>query len=154
VQTDDGPLTAHVVLFDPESDVAVLSVHGLDVPVLHFTPTPAGTGNPAIVLGYPENGPFTVGSARVRERSTVGGRDIYDQRSVQRSIYSIRGVVRSGNSGGPLLADNGSVLGVVFARALSDSDTGYALTYAQVHADAGKGRTATATVGTKSCTSD
>ncbi len=154
VQTGDGALTAHVVLFDPESDVAVLSVPGLDAPVLHFTATPAATGNPAIVLGYPENGPFTVGSARVRARSTVGGRDIYDQRSVQRSIYSIRGVVRSGNSGGPLLAADGDVLGVVFARALADSDTGYALAYAQVRSDERQGRTATATVGTKGCTAD
>jgi S1-C subfamily serine protease len=154
VQTDNGPLTAHVVLFDPQSDVAVLSVPGLSAPALRFTTRPAATGDAAIVLGYPEDGPFTVGPARVRERSTVGGRDIYDQRSVQRSIYAVRGIVRSGNSGGPLLADNGTVLGMVFARALADDNTGYALSDAQIRSDADLGRSRTAAVGTKGCTAD
>ena len=154
VQTDDGPLAARVVVFDPASDVAVLSVPELKAPALKFTAAPASSGDAAIVLGYPENGPFTVGPARVRQRTTIGGRDIYDHRGVERSIYSIRGTVRSGNSGGPLLSSNGTVLGMVFARALTSTDTGYVLSNDQIRADAAKGRDAGDAVDTQGCTSE
>lgn len=71
---------------------------------------------------------------------------------MEREIYSLRATVRSGNSGGPLLADNETVLGVVFATALDSADTGYALTAAEVASDAGKAAAATRPVGTSSCT--
>ncbi|WP_375493444.1 MarP family serine protease [uncultured Jatrophihabitans sp.] len=154
VQTDQGPLAARVVLFDPQSDVAVLAVPDLNATPLSFASSPAKTGDSAVVLGYPENGPFTAGPARVREKSTVGGRDIYDQRGVQREIYSVRGTVRSGNSGGPLINDNGSVLGMVFARALANDDTGYVLSDDQIRADARKGQSQSSAVSTQGCTSD
>ena len=60
------------------------------------------------MLGYPEDGPFDVRPARVRDRERISGRDIYGQLSVDRDIYTIRSVVRSGNSGGPLIATDGS----------------------------------------------
>jgi S1-C subfamily serine protease len=147
-------LPARVVLFDPDRDVAVLDVPGLDAPALRFSPSAAGTGDPALVLGYPENGPFTVRAARVRGKGTVNGTDIYGGKTVQRSIYSIRAVVRSGNSGGPLLAEDGTVLGMVFATALDSPDTGFALADDEIAADAAAGRNRTQPVGTQSCTSD
>jgi S1-C subfamily serine protease len=150
----DQYLPARVVLIDPERDVAVLDVPGLSAPVLQFSPTDAKTGDPALVLGYPENGPFTVRSARVRSIATVGGSDIYGHNNIHRSIYSIRAVVRSGNSGGPLLAYDGSVLGVVFATAVDSPDTGFALTDEEVASDAAQGRTLTAPVRTGGCTPD
>ena len=85
---------------------------------LSFAPRPASTGDPAAVLGYPEDGPLDVRSARVRARATVSGADIYGNSGVSREVYSIRSLVRSGNSGGPLLAADGTVLGVVFATDL------------------------------------
>jgi S1-C subfamily serine protease len=153
VQVSGGnTLPATVVVYDPRRDVAVLDVPDLDAPALPFAADPAATGDPALVLGYPEDGPFAVRTARVRSRTTVGGNDIYGNRGVQREIYSLRAVVRSGNSGGPLLADDGTVLGVVFATALDSSDTGYALTDAEVAADAAAGRSASEPVSTGSCT--
>ena len=104
------------------------------------------------MLGYPEDGPLDVRSARVRARATVSGADIYGNGTVHREVYSIRSLVRSGNSGGPLLAADGTVLGVVFATDLRSSDTGYALTASEVASDYAKGRTATAPVGTGGCT--
>jgi S1-C subfamily serine protease len=149
----DGNLRpATVVLYNPERDVAVLRVRGLNRPALQFATTPAATGNPAVVLGYPEDGPFTVDPARVRSRSTVSGADIYGGGSVQREVYAVRAIVRSGNSGGPLIATNGHVLGVVFATALDSNDTGYALTAAEVRPDAAAGRTAIRPVDTGHCT--
>jgi S1-C subfamily serine protease len=150
--SDSETLPAKVVVYDPERDVAVLDVPGLDAPVLRLSPAPASTGDPAVVLGYPEDGPFNVRSARVRSRDTVSGNDIYGNGDVHRDIYSVYAVVRSGNSGGPLLAANGTVLGIVFATALESSNTGYALTDGEIAADVAKGRSATAKVGTQDCT--
>jgi S1-C subfamily serine protease len=147
-------LEAHVVLFDPKKDVAVLDVPGLSAPALQATPTDAKTGDPALVLGYPENGPFTVRSARVRSKGTVGGTDIYGHHSVRRDIYAIRAVVRSGNSGGPLLADDGTYLGMVFATAVDSSDTGFALSDDEIAADAAAGRGLSDAVATEGCTPD
>jgi S1-C subfamily serine protease len=150
--TNETRLPATVVVYDPKRDVAVLDVPDLDAPVLKFSATAASTGDPAVVLGYPEDGPFTVRSARVRSHTTIVGNDIYGNSGVRRDIYSVRAVVRSGNSGGPLLADNGAVLGVVFATALNSSDTGYVLTDSEIAPDVGAGLTATARVSTGGCT--
>ena len=143
---------ATVVVYDPDTDVAVLRVKKLGRDPLSFASAAASTGDPAIVLGYPEDGPFTVGSARVRSRTTVSGADIYGSGSVRREVYAVRAAVRSGNSGGPLVTDSGAVLGVVFATALDSSDTGYALTAAEVSDDAAAGRNAETPVGTGRCT--
>lgn len=145
-------LPATVVVYDSRRDVAVLAVPGLDAPPLQLARTPGKSGDPAVVLGFPEDGPFTVRSARVRSHTTVAGNDIYGEGSVRRDIYSLRAVVRSGNSGGPLLAADGTVLGMIFATALDSTDTGYALTNTEIASDAGRGRTATVPVGTEHCT--
>ena len=148
----DRQVPATVVVFDPSRDVAVLDVPDLNAPVLAFSGAPALTGDSAVVLGYPEDGPFTAKSARVRSRTTIEGNDIYGSRPVRREIYSVRSIVRSGNSGGPLLAANGTVLGVVFATALDSSDTGFVLTDQEIAPDANAGRSATVQVGTGRCT--
>ncbi len=145
-------VSAKVVYVDPNRDVAVLDAPDLNAPVLSFTATPGRTGDPATVLGYPENGPFTVRSARIRSQTTVRGSNIYGKGTITRSIYSIRSVVRSGNSGGPLLASDGTVLGMVFATALDSSDTGFVLTDSEISAGAAAGRTATTAVDTGACT--
>jgi S1-C subfamily serine protease len=151
---DGNDIPATVVLYDPDRDIAVLDVPGLSAPALRFARTDAKTGEPTLVVGYPENGPYTVRSARIRAKQNAAGTDIYGRDSVTRSIYSVRGVVRSGNSGGPLLGYDGSVYGVVFATASDSPDTGFALTYDEVRADAARGRTLTDAVRTGSCTPD
>jgi S1-C subfamily serine protease len=152
VQVGARLLSASVVVFDPRRDVAVLDVPDLNAPPLSFAAAPARTGEPAAVLGYPENGAFTAVSARVRSMNTIDGNDIYGQHSVARDIYQIRAVVRSGNSGGPLLSSSGTVLGIVFATALGTADTGYVLTDGEIAPDVNQGRTATAHVSTGRCT--
>jgi S1-C subfamily serine protease len=141
---------AKVVLYDPGRDIAVLYVPGLRLAPLTFAGT-AKTGDDAVVVGYPEDGPFTAVSARVRDRITAVGRDIYDRRDVRRDVYSLRTKVRPGNSGGPLLAPDGRVYGVIFAAAADKASTGYALTAAEVASDAAAGRQATNAVSTQSC---
>jgi len=142
---------AHVVLYDPKTDIAVLYVPGLDLPTLHWAGQ-ARFGADAIVAGYPENGPFTPVAARIGGSTEATSPDIYQTAQVTRQIYSVRAVVRQGNSGGPLLnPSNGHVYGVVFAAATSVDDTGYALTAQQVAHDAGIGADATTQVSTQGC---
>jgi S1-C subfamily serine protease len=143
-------LDAEVVLFDSARDVAVLSVPGLGRPPLRFG-VRAKTGADAIVVGYPQDGPFTPVAARVAATQKAKGPDIYQSRTVTREIYALRARVLPGNSGGPLLATDGTVYGVIFAAAAEDPRTGYALTAAEVASDAQTGATATARVSTHGC---
>ncbi len=144
-------LSARVVLFDPNTDVAVLDVAGLARTSLTFH-SPVASGAPAEVAGYPENGPFTPTPARVAARQFITGPNIYSNATVTRQVYVLRATVRPGNSGGPLLAPNGKVNGVVFAASTTDPATGYALTAGQVAKDARAGAAATRRVATQSCT--
>jgi S1-C subfamily serine protease len=151
VQTTDGrTLHARVVLYDPQRDVAVLLVPGLNESPLQFAGQ-VGRGQSAIVVGYPENGPFDAVAARIRSVQNAEGPDIYQDRQVTRQIYSLYSTIRPGNSGGPLLTPAGSVAGVVFAAAVDSSHTGYALTAHEVSVDAAKGRSATTAVPTQGC---
>lgn len=142
---------ATVVLYDWERDVAVLDVPELDAPALEFTEEPASTGDDAIVAGFPESGPFDVRAARIRERMEAGGPDIYRRGTVRREVYSLYATVRQGNSGGPLLAPDGRVYGVVFAKSLDDDNTGYALTYAEVRETLDLARDAVQPADSQSC---
>ncbi len=141
---------ARVVLFDPQRDVAVLHVPGLDLKPLEFAGA-ASSGDTAVVAGFPEDGPFTAVAARVRDQIVAVGRDIYERGSVRRQVYSLRVRVRPGNSGGPLLSPTGDVYGLVFAAAADDPETGYALTADEVRPSATSARTLTAEVGTGDC---
>jgi S1-C subfamily serine protease len=151
VEVDGGRRPATVVLYDPDRDVAVLHVPGLGLRPLAFAAEPVDTDADAIVLGYPEDGPFFAGAARIRDRMQIRGPDIYNDRTVTRQVYSIYGDVRSGNSGGPLIAPDGTVLGVIFAAAVDQQYTGFALTAAEVAADAQQGASATGAVPTGDC---
>jgi S1-C subfamily serine protease len=142
---------ARVVLYDWERDVAVLDVPRLDAPALRLSAGDAVSGDGALVVGFPENGPFDVRPARVRERFTADGPDIYRRGTVSRDVYSLYATVRPGNSGGPLLTPDGEVFGVVFAKSLDDRDTGYALTNDEVRETVTRGRAADEPVGTQRC---
>ncbi len=139
------------VYVDEATDVAVLAVPGLETLPLSFSADPAVAGDDAIIMGYPGGGPFYVGEARVRDRMEISGPDFRNTGTVVRDVYALFGTVRSGNSGGPLFATDGSVLGVVFASAIDDPDTGYALTGPEVAEAATVGSTARAEVGTGPC---
>lgn len=143
-------LSARVVLFDPNTDVAVLDVPGLTRTSLAFHP-PVAAGAPAEVVGYPENGPYTPAAARVAARQLITGPNIYSDATVTRQIYVLHATVRPGNSGGPLLSPDGKVDGVVFASSTTNPDTGYALTAGQVTADARAGASAVRPVATHGC---
>jgi S1-C subfamily serine protease len=151
VETVDGSLEAEVVSYDPATDAAVLEVPGLDAPVLPLAPAPASSGMGALVLGYPLDGPYTASAARVREQIKLRGPDIYNAATVVRDVYTVRALVRSGNSGGPLLDESGQVLGMVFGAAVDDDDTGFVLTGEEIADDIAAAPGLTREVSTGAC---
>jgi S1-C subfamily serine protease len=151
VEVNGQQLDATTVVFDPKRDVAVLYVPGLRANPLPFAQTAASSSDSAIVIGYPENGPFTPVAARVRDRISARGVDIYSRSTVTREIYGLRSQVLPGNSGGPLISTTGQVLGVVFAAATDDNQTGYALTANEVTPDAVAGYSARTGVSSGGC---
>jgi S1-C subfamily serine protease len=142
--------SARVVLYDPETDVAVLDVPGLPAPPLQFAGL-ASTGTSGIVAGYPESHPFTAVAATIGSAFEATGPDIYQTGSVNRQIYKVRAQVLPGNSGGPLLSTDGQVYGVVFAASTYYQQTGYALTAGQVASDVATGEHAYNAVSTQAC---
>ena len=84
------------------------------------------------MLGYPGGGPFVATPARIRDIIQLNGPDIYRTTTVKREVYTIRGTVRQGDSGGPMIDLSGNVLGVVFGAAVDDPDTGFVLTANEV----------------------
>ncbi|MEU1754727.1 MarP family serine protease [Micromonospora matsumotoense] len=141
-----------VVVYDPDRDLAVLYVPGLPGPSLRFAAGQAGSGADAIVLGFPLDGPYDARPARIRDVDRIQGPDIYNATKVNREIYTIRALVRSGNSGGPLVSSNGLVLGVIFAAAADDPNTGFAVTAEEARPVALAGAERTRGVGTGDCT--
>ncbi|WP_434741994.1 MarP family serine protease [Micromonospora sp. SH-82] len=141
-----------VVVYDPDRDLAVLRVPGLPGPSMRFAAGNVSSGADAIVLGFPLNGPYDAQSARIRDVGKITGPDIYASANVTREIYTIRALVRSGNSGGPLLSSNGLVLGVIFAAVADDPNTGFAVTAAEARPVALAGAQSTEPVATGNCT--
>ena len=139
VELGDGTsVTATVVLYDPAVDVAVLALDDGDLPHLVFDRDAAPRDGVAIV-GYPQDGPYDVQTGRIRSEQRLRSPDIYGDGTVIREVFSLRGLVRAGNSGGPILSSGGDVVGLVFAASVTDPDTGYALTADQVAESAARG---------------
>jgi S1-C subfamily serine protease len=152
VELGDGTsVTATVVLYDPDVDVAVLALDDGDLPHLVFD-RDAAPGDGVAIVGYPQDGPYDVHSGRIRSEQRLRSPDIYGEGTVIREVFSLRGLVRAGNSGGPILSSGGDVVGLVFAASVTDADTGYALTADQVAQSAALGLTAEEAVGTGACT--
>lgn len=119
---------ASIVALDPDLDLAILAVDGLDAPALPRNTAQLATGEEAVAAGYPWGGPYTLRATRIRGVVTEQSSDIYGTEGIAREVYAVRGVVRPGNSGGPLIDLDGRVIGTVFAMSSLDPQTGYALT--------------------------
>lgn len=124
VQIDGNPpgKRADVIDFDPHDDIAVLRVPGLHLPVLHLAAKPRA-GTAAAILGYPLDGTFDKEPGRLGQTEVVSTEDAYGNGPVLRSITALRGHVRPGNSGGPMVGAGGQVVATVFA-AITGSPSG------------------------------
>lgn len=139
-------LDARAVAFDPRNDIAVLRVDGLDARALPMA-REAEAGTEAAILGFPKNGPYDVRAARLGRTGEVLSQDAYGNGPLEREVLTFRGLVRSGNSGGPLVDGAGRVVGTVFASAVGGGpDGGYAVPSSVVRerlSDAGGGAVST-----------
>ena len=122
----EGPLLdSDAVWYDPKNDLAILRVPGLaGAPRLPLNVN-AQAGASGAVLGFPENGGYDVEPARLGQTATVITQDSYRRGPVQRLITSIRGRVRHGNSGGPVVDGSGRVVTTIFAASTGRQRTGY-----------------------------
>ncbi len=149
VTTRDGAsLDATPIHYDPDNDLALLRV-GADLPALRLAADPS-SGTAGALLGYPENGPYAVAPTRLGETREAISEDSYGRGPIHRLITSLRGAVRSGNSGGPIVDSRGRVLGTVFAATTSGVAGGFAVPNAIVRTAL---RETAASVGTGPCTS-
>jgi hypothetical protein len=120
-----GPqLDATALAFDPRNDLAVLRVPGLKARPLPLADAP-GPGRSAAILGFPENGPYDVRAGRLGATRTTVTSDAYGRGPVQRRLTSLRGVVRSGNSGGPMVDGKGRVVATIFAATTTGPRGGF-----------------------------
>jgi S1-C subfamily serine protease len=142
---------ADVVRFDPHDDIAILRVPGLALRRLAVAPhSPSGTS--AAILGYPLDGPFDAEPGRIGQTETVRTQNAYGEGHVQRSITALRGRVRPGNSGGPMVDAHGRVVATVFASITGTRRAGgFAVPNALVERQLAKARRSAAVVGTGHC---
>ncbi len=151
VRSAAGWSDATTVLFDPDLDLAILSVPGATGPPLPLATEPLDRGAPGAVLGYPQGGPLDVRRAAVRRTIDAVGRDIYGHGEVERLVLELQTLVRPGNSGGPFVLPDGRVAGVVFAASSGDDDVGYAIAADEVEDPLRTAMGRTASVDTGPC---
>jgi S1-C subfamily serine protease len=152
VQDVNGNHRAVTVWFDPDLDFAVLKASDLGGKPLKVNADKIPPGTPAAVLGYPGGGDFKAKPATVTNQILARGRDIYGQDRTLRNIYELRADVEQGNSGGPLIAKDGSVIGVVFAESTTYDKVGYALTTSKIIEEINQSKQRSQPVSTGQCT--
>jgi S1-C subfamily serine protease len=125
VEVAGGPpgLSAQAIAFDPTDDIAVLRSPELGLPALTFA-SDTQSGTAGAILGYPENGPFRVQPARIGRTQTALTQNAYGQGPVSRLLTPLRGIVQPGNSGGPVVDQDGRVLTTVFASTVGAQERG------------------------------
>jgi S1-C subfamily serine protease len=131
VETSDGrTLSATVVAFDPDRDLAVLRVRNLRLFVLPGAD--GGEGTTGAVFGHPGGGPLRIAPARIAETVNAAGTDIYRTGRTSRRVHALAANLAPGDSGGPLVDQQGRMVGVAFAVDPGQDGTAYALTRDEV----------------------
>ncbi|MGO4145397.1 MarP family serine protease [Paenarthrobacter sp. YAF11_1] len=148
---DGGALPGRVVYFDPQRDIAVLAVDGLQSSPLPMS-ADLPEGSPAAFAGYPHGGPFQSKPATVQGISTIIVPDIYGDNPSPELVYKLAGDVQPGNSGGPLLTMQGEVAGLIFAKTTTDAALGFALTMADLEPVAAQASGLSSPVSPGQCT--
>ena len=154
----DGALdryAAHVVLLDPDVDVAVLVIDAkVDVTPLTLSTSLPSRGEDAAALGYTGGGRLRLIPALISRPIEALGRDIYGTHVIARQIIEMRADVAPGDSGGPVVLPDGTVGGVTFSESRTEQNVGYALSPTDVAADVSKAIDRTGPIDTGACISE
>lgn len=148
----NGRHPAVPVVFDPDLDIAVLRTSGLAGSPLPLAANSYSRGTTAVALGYPNGGPLEADTAGVLRQIEARGRNIYNDGIVTRSVYELQTEIDQGNSGGPVVLPDGTVVGVVFARSVSFDNIGYAVTSTEVSLHLARAKEQQRAVATVACT--
>ena len=142
---------AIVVAFDPDADLALLSVPDARAPALALSTTAPGRGTIGVAIGYPGGGELTITPAGVTAAFRAGGPNIYGHGLSERSVVEMTAQIRPGNSGGPLVIAPGLVGGVVFGASRTAPEVGYAIGSDQALERLGSAIGSTAAVDNGAC---
>lgn len=151
IKDNNGQHSATAVWFDPALDFAILRTQNLAGPPLLVSNNTVASKSLGAVLGYPGGGPLTAGGAQVIDDFTARGRDIYGNGITERDVYSLAAKVIPGNSGGPVINADGTVIGVVFATSTAYDNVGYALSTPQIQAAMSQAQAQNRAISTGSC---
>lgn len=154
VRDRSGVHAAATIWFNPNKDLAVLRVSGLNDPPLVMRAPTVPNGTHAVVMGFPGGGPFRASAAGVIQSYVATGRNIYDQGLTARRVYELEAGIQPGNSGGPLVNVRGEVIGVIFAKSQLNDSVGYALTMSEALPDIQQAQSRRQTVSTGQCAAD
>lgn len=148
----NGTHRATVVHFDPKQDIAVLKTEDLAGKPLELADKIMDRGTTGAALGYPGGGRLDASPSGVTRQLQATGRDIYGRSVVVRSIYELQTEIKSGNSGGPVVTSDGTVIGMVFARSTANTGRGYAIISPELKPIVTQHQDATSSVTTGECT--
>jgi S1-C subfamily serine protease len=129
---DGVALHADVVVFDPDRDLAILHVPGIERPALPLDDGSFGDGGVGAVFGHPLGGALRLAPFKVGSQLTANGRDIYDSHTTERDVFILAAGLQPGDSGSALVDAQGEVVGVAFAIAPDRGGVAYALTLAEL----------------------
>jgi S1-C subfamily serine protease len=147
----NGTHQATPVLFDPNLDLAILRTSNLAGTPLAISSNLQNRGTTSVALGYPGGGGLTAVPAGILGDTNALGRNIYNEGLTNRDIYQLSADIEPGNSGGPLVLPDGTVVGVIFAKSTTDQNVGYALTSPPVLDDLRAVNANTGSVSTGTC---
>jgi S1-C subfamily serine protease len=150
----EGEHDATVIWFDPSLDVAILRTDGLVGKPLTIKTENVPRGTASVVVGYPGGGGFTASPSVILDQFAAEGRDIYSKNLTNRDLYELKADIIPGNSGGPVLDKEGTVIGLVFAESTTYDDIGYALTMNAVAKDLHQALQRNQAVSTGACAVD
>ena len=105
----------------------------------------------AIVVGYPQDGPYTATAARVRDSQDGPRPEHLRQPAGRREIYALRARVRPGNCGGPLLDTAGRVSAWCSPRPPTTRRSATRSRSTEVSDEAAEGLAASERVDTQGC---
>lgn len=153
VYSQNGKHSASAVWFNPNLDFALLRVDNLNLPALELAGHRAARGTSAAVLGFPGGGRMEIDEAVVLSARQALGRNIYNSGVVLRPIYEVQTQIDQGNSGGPVVLPDGTVAGVIFAKAVTSDAHAFAITSQAVQDEMEKAASQRQPVSTGRCAS-